>query len=125
MNATGWAAVALALALAAANAEVALQVHRAGGGLDAALAGQGAALLAGAVWLAAERSARAGLALTVLSLWVYWGMAPVIGQVLTGPPSELPIWLGPVEIVAFAFFPVAFFAWRGLVRAEAEGGDAG
>ncbi len=119
LGAMGWTACAAAAALAMADASVALQVVRAGGGVDPALAGQGAALLAGAAWLAWARTSIAGLALTGLSLWVAWGMAPVIGQVLTGPIEELPIWLGPVEIVAFAFLPLAFFAWRGLVRADA------
>ena len=115
----GWAACAAGLWIAAANAFVAFQVFQAGGGLDPALAGQGAALFVGVVWLALRRTPLAGLVLTALSLWVYWGMAPVIGQVVTGPVEELSIWLGPVEIVAFLFFPLAFFAWRGLARAAA------
>ena len=119
LGAVGWAACVAGLVLAGADGFVALQVFRAGGGVDAPLAGQGAALLAGVIYLAWARTAPAGLLLAALSLWVYWGMAPVIGQVLTGPPAELPIWLGPVEIVAFAFFPLAFFAWRGLVRRDA------
>ncbi len=125
LGAAGWAACLTGLLLAGANGSVALQVYRAGGGVDPALAGQGMALLAGAVWLAWARTPPAGLVLTGLSLWVYWGMAPVIGQVMTGPVEELPIWLGPFEIVAFAFFPLAFFAWRGLVRRDAAAADDG
>ena len=33
---------------------------------------------------------------------------------------------GPTgEMVAFAFFPLAFFAWRGLVRRDAAAADDG
>lgn len=115
----GWAACAAALLLGAANASVAYQVFQAGGGIDPELAGQAAALLAASGWLLAARVAPAGLVLTGVSLWVYWGLAPVVGQVVTGPPEELPLWIGPMEILAFAFFPLAFFAWRGLVRRDA------
>ncbi len=119
LGAMGWAALAAALLLAAANGSVALQVFQAGGGIDPELAAQAAALLAGSAWLLGARSALAGFALTVLSVWVYWGLAPVIGQILTGPPAEWSLWIGPMEIVAFLFFPLAFFAWRGLVRRDA------
>ena len=112
----GWAACLAGLILAGADGSVALQVIRAGGGLDPELAGQAVALLGGVIFFVWARTSPAGLVLTALSLWVYWGMAPVIGQLLTGPPSEIPIWLGPIEFVAFAFFPLAFFAWRGGVR---------
>ena len=112
----GILACAVALVLALANGRVALQVYRVGGMIDPALAGQALALLAGGAAFAITRTSLAGLALTGLSLWVYWGMAPVIGQVLTGPPSELPLWLGPMEIAAFLFFPLAFFAWRDVAR---------
>ena len=116
----GVVACALACVLALANARVAYQVYQVGGMIDPALAGQAVALLAGAAAFAITRTERAGLVLTGLGIWVYWGMAPVIGQVFTGPPAELPLWLGPMEVAAFLFFPLAFFAWRGVVR----GGDA-
>ena len=119
----GVLACAVALVLALANGRVALQVYQVGGMIDPALAGQALALLAGAAAFAITRTSLAGLALTGLSLWVYWGMAPVIGQVLTGPPSELPLWLGPMEIAAFLFFPLAFFAWRDVARRQ-KAGDA-
>lgn len=115
----GWAACGAALLLGAANASVAFQVFQAGGGVDPELAGQATALFAAGCWLVAARVAPAGLALTLVSLWVYWGLAPVVGQVVTGPPEELPLWIGPMEILAFLFFPLAFFGWRGLVRRDA------
>jgi hypothetical protein len=115
-GALGVVACGVGFLLALANGHVALQVYRVGAMIDAELAGQALALGAGSAWFAWARSPSAGLVLTGLSLWVYWGMAPVIGQVLTGPPSELSIWLGPVEILAFAFFPLAFFAWRSVAR---------
>lgn len=119
LGAMGWAACAAALLLGAANASVAFQVFQAGGGVDPELTGQAAALLSASGWLLAARVAPAGLALTVVSLWVYWGLAPVVGQVVTGPPEELPLWIGPMELLAFGFFPLAFFAWRGLVHRDA------
>ena len=119
----GVLACAVAAVLAVANGRVAFQVYQVGGMIDPALAGQAVALVVGASAFAITRAGWAGALLTALSLWVYWGMAPVIGQVLTGPPAELPLWLGPMEVAAFLFFPLAFFAWRDVARA-AGGEDA-
>ena len=120
-----WGACAIGLGLAAANASVAYQVFGAGGGVDPELAGQALALFATCSWLIVRRSALAGLGVMLASLWVYWGLAPIVGKLATGPPQELSLWIGPLELLAFAFFPLAFLGWRNLVHrdaaAEADG----
>ncbi len=62
---------------------------------------------------------RLALAQAALALWVYVELAPVVGDLAAHGFAGLALWLRPLPIAAFAFFPLAFFAWRALARSRA------
>ncbi len=113
------AACALGALLGADALRCALEVARLGGELDALAIARGVALVGIAVACALTRRTLLALAQTALALWVYSDLAPVIGDIAAHGFARLTMWLRPLPFAALAFFPLAFFGWRALVRAAA------
>ena len=95
------------------------ELARLGAGLDGLALARGAALVACA--LGTALSLRPGLALVQvgLALWVYVDLAPVVGELVATRFAQLGLWLRPLPLAAFLFFPLAFFGWRALLRGRA------
>jgi len=89
------------------------------GAFDAVMNVQGALLVG--VALATAWRPRSWLAFTqvALALWVYAGLAPVVGDLAAHGFANARMWLQPLPLAAFGFFPLAFFGWRALVRGNA------
>ena len=77
---------------------------------------QGALLIGLGVATALRPRAWLALAQLAVSLWVYAGLAPVVGDLAAHGFANARIWLQPLPLAAFAFFPLAFFGWRALAR---------
>jgi hypothetical protein len=90
------------------------------GGFDLAASARGALLLAVALALLWRPHPWLALAQAALALWVYADFAPIVGDLAAHGFAGLRMWLRPLPLAAFAFFPLAFFGWRALVRANAQ-----
>jgi hypothetical protein len=86
------------------------------GACDPMLNVQAALLIGLGVATALRPRAPLALAQVAVSLWVYVGLAPVVGDLAAHGFASARLWLRPLPIAAFAFFPVAFFGWRALAR---------
>ncbi|HEU4429761.1 MAG TPA: hypothetical protein VFT98_13450 [Myxococcota bacterium] len=89
------------------------------GELDLVLCVQGALLIGLGVATALRPRAPLALAQLAVALWVYTGLAPVLGDLAAHGFASARIWLQPLPLAAFAFFPLAFFGWRALARGRA------
>lgn len=86
------------------------------GGFDLAANLRGALLLGVAAALLWRPRGWLALAQAALALWVYADLAPVVGDLAAHGFADLRLWLRPLPLAAFAFFPLAFFGWRALAR---------
>jgi len=86
------------------------------GAFDPVLNAQGALLIGLGVATALWPRAPLALAQLAVSIWVYAGLAPVVGDLAAHGFAGARIWLQPLPLAAFAFFPLAFFGWRALAR---------
>jgi hypothetical protein len=89
------------------------------GAFDPVLNVQGALLIGLGVATALRPRASLALAQAAAALWVYAGLAPVVGDLAAHGFAGARIWLQPLPLAAFAFFPLAFFGWRALARQRA------
>lgn len=89
------------------------------GAFDGLTTARGALLVAAGLALLWKPHARLALAQAALALWVYVELAPIVGDLAAHGFAGLGMWLRPLPIAAFAFFPFAFFGWRALARAPA------
>jgi hypothetical protein len=113
------AACAVGLVLGA-DALLRARELRALGALEPLALARGVALLAVGLALLWRPHARLALAQAALGLWVYVELAPVVGDLAAHGFASLRMWLRPLPLAAFAFFPLAFFGWRALVRGDAS-----
>ncbi len=97
-----------------------LRAHemRALGGFDLAASARGVLLLGVGIALLWRPHAWLALAQAALALWVYADFAPIVGDLAAHGFAGLRMWLRPLPLAAFVFFPLAFFGWRALVRAN-------
>jgi hypothetical protein len=109
------AACALAVVLGADALRRAWEMHQLGV-LDLAGWLRGGLLAGVALALAWRPRPWLALAQTALALWVYADLAPVVGDLAARGFAGARVWLRPLPIAAFAFFPCAFFGWRALAR---------
>ena len=86
------------------------------GAFDPVLNVQGALLIGLGVATALRPRAPLALAQMAVSVWVYAGLAPVVGDLAAHGFASARLWLKPLPLAAFAFFPLAFFGWRALSR---------
>jgi len=86
------------------------------GAFDPVLNVQGALLIGLGVATALRPRAPLALAQLAVSVWVYAGLAPVVGDLAAHGFASARLWLKPLPLAAFAFFPLAFFGWRALSR---------
>jgi hypothetical protein len=86
------------------------------GALDLAMNAQGALLVLVALTAACRPRPWLALAQAALALWVYAGLAPIVGDVAAHGFANVRLWLRPMPSAAFAFFPLAFFGWRAVAR---------
>jgi hypothetical protein len=95
------------------------------GAFDLAMNAQGALLVLAALGVAWRPRAWLALAQAALALWVYAGLAPIVGDLAANGFANVRLWLRPLPLAAFSFFPLAFFGWRALARENAaRSGDA-
>jgi hypothetical protein len=109
------AACALGLLLGADSLRQAHETHRLGG-FDLAASARGALLVGVALALLWRPRTALALSQAALALWVYADFAPVVGELAAHGFAGLRVWLRPVPLAAFAFFPTAFLGWRALAR---------
>jgi hypothetical protein len=114
--ATLLAASALGVALGLDALRGVFEMQRLGAGMDVLGLARGVALVA--CGLATLVTLRRGVALVQvgLALWVYLDLAPVVGELAAGRFAQLGLWLRPLPVAAFLFFPLAFLGWRSAVR---------
>ncbi len=93
---------------------------RALGGFDLASTARGALLLGSSLALLWRPHAWLALAQAALALWVYTDFAPIVGDLAAHGFADARMWLRPLPLAAFAFFPLAFFSWRSLARATPQ-----
>ena len=108
---------------AALGVDALLRAHetRLLGGFDLAANARGVLLLGAALALLWRPRAWLAFAQAGLALWVYTDLAPVVGDLAAHGFANARMWLRPLPLAALAFFPLAFFGWRALSRASAEG----
>jgi hypothetical protein len=100
------------------GADALLRAHElyALGAIDAATTARGLLLVGFGLAVLWRPHARLALAQAALALWVYVELAPVVGDLAAHGFAGLGMWLRPLPIAAFAFFPLSFFGWRALAR---------
>ncbi len=112
------AACALGVVLGADALRATIELWRLGATPDLVALARGGALVAVGLACALTRNALLALAQVALAIWVYTDLAPVVGDALATGFAHARLWLRPMPLAALAFFPLAFFGWRALVRAK-------